>query len=326
MTIRRATEDDQPILRELWEEFCAEVPEPLGDGEPWEEEWADTAADIRDGAVFVVEDGAGVAGYARLGTVVRGRAHVNVVYVRPRARRRGVTRALLGEIATAARAAGAAHVTLEVLTSNTVARAVWERFGFEELERTLAVSVDGLASRLGEHGPGETFGSVHVQTDDSAAVERAVNHFLPRLGPSAGTVVSEPRNGWVAVYDELCSRETSQLRRLGRELSDRLGAVVLSLGIEDGAVVRFVLFDRGRVADEYASAPEYHGPLPPGDVIALRANPTVAARLTGADPERVREAAPTASSPAELPPARELLAGIAAALGIEGADRGYVAE
>ena len=33
--------------------------------------------------------------------------------------------------------------------------------------------------------------------------------------------------------------------------------------------------------------PEYHGPLPPGDVIALGANPTVLARLTGADPARV---------------------------------------
>ena len=53
--------------------------------------------------------------------------------------------------------------------------------------------------------------------------------------------------------------------------------------------------------------PEYHGPLPPGDVIALGANPTVVARLTGADPARVREVARTAASPADLPPALELL-------------------
>ena len=109
------------------------------------------------------------------------------------------------------------------------------------------------------------------------------------------------------------------LRRLATEISDRLGAVVLTLGVEDGEVVRYVLLERGSVVDEYLSVPEYYGPLPPGDVIALGANPTVAARLTGADPQQVREVVRTASSPVELPSARELLAALAAILGVEGA-------
>jgi len=75
--------------------------------------------------------------------------------------------------------------------------------------------------------------------------------------------------------------------------------------------------------DEYLSVPDFHGRLPPGDAIALRANPTVVSRLTGADPARVRAAARTGLSPSELPPAPELLATIAAALGIEGGDHGY---
>ena len=58
-------------------------------------------------------------------------------------------------------------------------------------------------------------------------------------------------------------------------------------------------------------------------MIGLAANPTVLARLTGADPQRVRAAAPTAASPADLPPAREILAALAAALGLEGALHGY---
>jgi hypothetical protein len=49
----------------------------------------------------------------------------------------------------------------------------------------------------------------------------------------------------------------------------------------------------------------------------LSANPTLAARLTGADPARVRAVARIASSPADLPPARELLAQIADVLGLE---------
>ena len=113
------------------------------------------------------------------------------------------------------------------------------------------------------------------------------------------------------------------LRRLATELSERTGAVVLAIGIEHEQVVRFVLFEAGRIVDEYLSVPEHYGPLPPGDAIALAANPRVVARLTGADPAVVRATARTAASPAELPPAHELLEKIAAAIGLEGTDHGW---
>ncbi len=137
-----------------------------------------------------------------------------------------------------------------------------------------------------EVGAGRSYGSIHVQTDDLAAVERAVHQLVPRLpGRSQGSTVSPPRGGWIAVYDDVCDRDPSMLRRLAKELSDRLG-VVLALGVEHEEVVRFVLLEGGRVVDEYLSVPEHYGPLPPGDVIALAANPRVVARLTGADPGR----------------------------------------
>jgi hypothetical protein len=63
--------------------------------------------------------------------------------------------------------------------------------------------------------------------------------------------------------------------------------------------------------------PQYRGALPPGDVIALGANPTVVARLTGADPHRVREIARTADSPGDLPPADELYEEIATLMGVK---------
>jgi hypothetical protein len=147
-------------------------------------------------------------------------------------------------------------------------------------------------------------------------VQKAVAQFVPRLGRSAHTTVAPPRNGWIEIDDELCSREPKFLRRLGQELSYRTGGVVLTLGVEDGALVRYVLLDRGSVADEYASLPEFHGPLPPGDVIGLGANPTVVARLTGADPDRVRAVARTAKSAEDLPPAQELYAQLADLLGV----------
>lgn len=324
VNIRRATEADEPTLRELWEEFGEEVPEPVGEGETWAEEWRDTAEDIRRGVVLIAEDDEGPAGYARLGAVDHGRCEVTMAYVRPRARRRGLTKAFLRELTAAAREQGAEHLTLEVVSSNAVARTVWERLGFTEVVRTLAAPVAALEARLGDEAPAPgSRGSVHVQTDDAGAVERAVRQFVPRMGRSGGSVVAAPRNGWTAAYDQLVDRDPKLLRRLARELSDRMGAVVIALGIEDGAVVRMIAFERGRIADEYASVPDYHAPLPPGDVIALRANPTVLARLAGAEPARVREVARNAESTADLPPAQELAAGLAAVLGLEGGAVGY---
>jgi len=91
--------------------------------------------------------------------------------------------------------------------------------------------------------------------------------------------------------------------------------------IETGAVVRVVALERGSVVDEYLSVPEFHGPLQPGDVIALAANATVLHRLTGADPARLRSVARTALTPADLPPPLEHAAAIAAALGLPSPDR-----
>jgi hypothetical protein len=219
-----------------------------------------------------------------------------------------------------ARESGADHVVVE--TSHDAGDA-WIRAGFSEEARVLRAPLD-LIERLLAGAQEPSFGSVHVQTDDLDAVIRGVRQFVPRLpGGSQGSVVAPPRNGWIAVYDELCDREPEMLRRLARELSDRMGAVVLVIGVEEGAVVRFVFLERGRVMDEYLSVPEYHGPLPPGDVIGLGANPTVVARLTGAEPARVRDVARTARSTGDLPAAAELIGRIAEVLGVTGAEHGY---
>jgi ribosomal protein S18 acetylase RimI-like enzyme len=325
MTIREATTADEPTLRELWEEFEREVPDPFGEGETWEEEWEDTAADIADGVVLVAEDDEGAAGYLRLRAPRHGVAHLAIVHVRPRARRQGLVKALLREALARQAGQGVRHVSLDVLTANTAARAVWDRLGFQTVASFQAAPFDALETRLsGDEVEAVTFGSVHVQTDDVDAVARAVQAFMRRYGSrSAGSVVAPPRNGWTAVYDALADAEPATLRGLSRELSDRMGAVVLALGVEVGAVVRLILFEHGRIADEYASVPEYHGKLVPGDVVALRANPTVLGRLTGTEPAAIRAVARQATSPAELPPAPELLASIASVLGIEGGAHGY---
>lgn len=230
------------------------------------------------------------------------------------------TEELLAELVEAARERGESEIQVE--TTHEAGDA-WIRSGFTEVARTLTASVQALGARLGPAAD-PSFGSIHVQTDDLDAVERAVRQFVPRLpGGSAGSVVLPPRDGWVGVFDELTDREPEMLRRLARELSDRMGAFVLALGAEEGRVVRYIAYERGRVVDEYLSVPEFHGPLPPGEVIALGANPRLMSRMTGADSEAIRATARTSADPGDLPPAGELIAQIADLFGIPAAQGGY---
>jgi hypothetical protein len=226
----------------------------------------------------------------------------------------------LRQLIDEARGRGEETVTVEAAGDSGDA---WVRAGFSEQARVLRASVASLEQRLSSD-KAPSYGSVHVQTDDLDGVVRAVRQFVPRLpGGSKGSVVAPPRNGWIGVYDELTDRNPEMLRRLARELSDRMGAVVLQLGVEEGQVVRFVLLERGRTMDEYLSVPEYYGEVPPGDVISLAANPTVVARLTGANAGDVRRVIVTGRSPDELPPAEKLAAAVGSLLGVEGGDHGY---
>jgi GNAT superfamily N-acetyltransferase len=317
VNVRPATEADEHVLRELWEEFEAELPAPPEDVETWEEEWQDVRTDISGrGAVYLAEDGHGVLGSARASTIAADVWYLAFAYVRPEARRRGVMKALLRELVREGRGRGSTRMTLDVLAVNEVGVAAWRRLGFQDDKYYLATTVADLEARLGEVALGPSAGAAYVQTDDSGSVERMVAKYLPRIGRSPSTSVSQPENGWTRVDDEICRRDPQALRRLSRELSAAMGAIVLTLGVEGGAVVRYILWDRGGIADEYVSLPEHYGPLPPGDVVALAANPTVAERLTGADPARVRAVARTARSPEELPPADELVADLADVLGV----------
>lgn len=280
------------------------------------------------GLGFVAEDGGGEAlGFVLARLLSPRRSRITDLYVRPDARRRGVAEALTGAVVDAYAADGVQEVQIEVSPGNRRARAVYERWGFKEELLQLVVPLQALGARLGrvERDPaGASFGSIHVQTDDVDAIVRAVEIYVPRLpGRSRGSTVAQPRAGYVSVYDELCDRDPGALRRLAKEISTRTGLVVFALGVEEEAVVRMILFDRGGIVDEYASVPEYHGPLPPGEIVALAANPVVLERYTAAAQADVRAATPTASSPADLPAPRELLQRLAATLGIEGAGHGW---
>lgn len=316
MNVRSATPNDLDVLADLHRAFSAELPPPLYSDEAEEEHRRQVIERfVSERVALLAEDNGDAQGFL-LGYMKGSRlGFVSDLYVIPPARRSGVAAALVREAVRALRGHGAESVAIEVGLENEDARSVYERWGFRETRVWLEVTSADLEERLSREAPEPSYGLVFAQTDDESRVAKAVAQYVPRLGRSGRTDVHPPTNGWIAVDDELCSGDPTLLRRLAQELSYRTGGVVLALGVEEGAVLRYVLFDRGSVADEYCSLPEYHGPLPPGDVVAMSANPTVAQRLTGADPERIRAVARTGSASTELPPAGELYRELAEVLG-----------
>jgi ribosomal protein S18 acetylase RimI-like enzyme len=317
MTTRHATADDFEALERLWEQWQAEsssAPPPWADIS-WEANRAEFEHSLDANALFLAEQDGRPVGFVT--AWLEGHfARIGDLYVVEVGRRQGVGKQLVDTVIENLRARGATHL---FLNANPQALDFYERLGFREESRNLVLPLE-----LNEVAAGRSYGSIHIQTDDLSGVERAVGQFVPRLpGGSRGSEVTQPRHGWITVYDEACDRDPAALRRLAKELSERMGAVVLAIGVENEQVVRFVLHENGRIVDEYLSVPEHYGPLPPGDAVGLAANPRVVARLTGADPAAVRAAARTAASPAELPPAQELLESIASAVGLEGAERGW---
>ena len=325
MTVRRATPDDFDAIAGLWLEFDHEIPPPTHEGPAdHEKELREVAEILESETAFVAldEDGEPV-GFVLARRRAPGFGTLTDLYVRQLDRRSGVGTELMREVLRAFREQEIEQVDLEVVAVNTVARALYQRWGLRDEVMIMTGRVADLEARLGRQ-EASSFGSIHIQSDDLSGVAQAVRQFVPRLpGNSRGSVVAPPRAGWITVYDDVCDRMPDMLRRLAKELSDRMGAVVALLGVERDELVRMILFEQGRIVDEYLSVPEFYGPLPPGDVVGLAANPRVVSRLTGAEPEAVRRIAVTASSPAGLAPARDLLAELAGAMGIQGADHGW---
>ena len=309
--IRQATTADRDALHRLWLEFGEEIQDA-----PWRDDDSDEELEEIDqlaeaGTAWIAEDDGGEPVGIAFGRMTGARvAELRGLFVRPAARGGGVAAELTRSFVAQMREAGAEVVEVGVVASNEGARTAYNRWGFQPVQLQLAAPVDELERRLApDDGP--TFGFVHVQTDDVEKVKRDAAKVL-RLEPQV-----EVEGNWVRVRSDATDADPARLKVLAKELSYTTGGVVLSLGVERGAVVRYDLFDKGSDVDEYLSVPEYYGPLPPGDTYALGANATVLARLTGADPRRVREVARTAASPSELPPAQELYEQIAAVIGVQ---------
>jgi ribosomal protein S18 acetylase RimI-like enzyme len=313
VSIRNADPADLDTLMSLVAQLESELPPLPYPEDPKEFERAKVEKMVREGIALVAEDGGSAVGYAlaRFGDHGPTTVYVTDMWVERSHRGQGLGRDLLRRVAEQAAERGSTHVVLDVDSKNAAAITFYLRLGFEEGAKIMRIAVGDLTRENADDG-GTSFGAVHVQTDNAQAVEAAIGQYLPRLARGVEGSVEGGR-GWTSV--RLSPFAPDLARKVGLELSERFG-VTLVLAVEQDAVVRFVVHDRGRMVDEYLSVPDHYGQLPPGDALALRANPTVIGRLTGADPARIRAVARTGASVAELPPARELYEQLAAVLGV----------
>jgi ribosomal-protein-alanine N-acetyltransferase len=120
LTLRDFTEGDLPEVAAIERRVFSDAwPESF-----FREELSQAMAWAR-----VAEADGAIVGYL-LAWVGAGAGHIGNLGVVPEARRRGVARALLGDLAAHAGAVGATELTLEVRTSNFAAQALYRGFGY----------------------------------------------------------------------------------------------------------------------------------------------------------------------------------------------------
>jgi L-amino acid N-acyltransferase YncA len=78
--IRPATENDESVLHELWQDFHSDPPLPDWWDDSWDEGWAEIRRFMHDGFALVAEEDGAVVGYA-LARALRPRVvYLNDIY------------------------------------------------------------------------------------------------------------------------------------------------------------------------------------------------------------------------------------------------------
>ena len=151
MNVRRAGEDDSETLYALWDEWVErESPVPSWLARAAEGTRAQIDVAISSGCAMIAEERGDVLGFACGVVTGRRTGDLTELYVRPKARRRGVARALARAVVVALRERGVASVTGGVGPENAAARSFYENAGFQTAELRLVGDAEVLERRLAE--------------------------------------------------------------------------------------------------------------------------------------------------------------------------------
>ena len=146
---------------------------------------------VAGGLGFVAEQNGDIVGFA-LARLRGGLGVLTDLYVRRDARRGGVAAALVAEAANSLAAAGAVHLDLRGAGRQLGRPHGVQAMGLTEEVLTLGAPLERLRERLAPHRHVVSFASIHVQTDDRPAVERAASQFAPRASARTGAASRGP--------------------------------------------------------------------------------------------------------------------------------------
>jgi hypothetical protein len=100
---------------------------------------------------------------------------------------------------------------------------------------------------------GASFTNYQVRTKSNSAVQKALLGLI-----RSRAYVSPEKAGWVTVYDESSDeQDEATLGRIATELSKALDTVVLAFLVHDSDIAAYWLYQKGVLADEFNSAPDY---------------------------------------------------------------------
>jgi hypothetical protein len=102
---------------------------------------------------------------------------------------------------------------------------------------------------------GAFFTNCHVRTKDSSKCAKVLAALV-----GARALVTDPKNGWVSVYDERCeSQDISVLDGLAKSLSAKLQTIVIAMLLHDSDVFQYLAYENGGFVDKFDSKPDYFG-------------------------------------------------------------------
>jgi putative acetyltransferase len=128
--VRDARPDELELVRELFQEYAASLGRDLS-FQDFERELTELPDFYR--AILLAEVAGEVMGCAAVREFEPGVAELKRLYVRPRARGRGLGRALSVEAIERARAIGFRAIRLDTLPEMTAATALYRNLGFQEI-------------------------------------------------------------------------------------------------------------------------------------------------------------------------------------------------
>ena len=116
---------------------------------------------------------------------------------------------------------------------------------------------------------GAFFTNYQVRSDSAEKVMDVVARSV-----KTRAYISPPKDGWVTVYDETSDdQDERELQRLAKVISKELSTTVFAFLDHDSDILIYYLYERGEIADEYNSNPDYFEPANEKTRKRCRGNP-----------------------------------------------------